>query len=82
MLTGDEKLSVEMTYSEMFNVVSILLVHLESASNRVPFDYVERRLSLAQRLNGILRNAGYDYFEDAKFAGVKSRYAKNKLMSE
>ena len=69
-----ENLMIEMSMPELFEVVTALINRAEVLmSNQAPKAMVNQTIHRAEKFNELLKESGYDYWEDEKFTDLKER---------
>ena len=65
---------IEMSMQELFEVVSALINRAEVLmSKQAPKATVYQTIQRAEKFNKLLKESGYDYWEDEKFMNLKAR---------
>ena len=69
-----DTLTIEMSGSELFEMVTALISRAEMfIDRRAPKAVVNLTISRAEKFNQILKGSGYDHWEDEKFMNLKAR---------
>ena len=74
MVESSEKLNIEVSYGELFEMVSALIMRAETfISMTAPKVLTIQTIERAQKFNEILKKGGYDHWTREKFIEMKAK---------
>lgn len=74
MVEGSRKVDIDVTCSELFEMVSALIDRAgKFIEMTAPTPLIERTIDRADKFNRILKATGYDHFSKEKFVELRAR---------
>lgn len=69
-----EKVQVNLNYSDLLNIVGALITHIEKLIEiKGPSIIILNCIARAEKLNELLKKAGFDHWESEKFEQLRSQ---------